>query len=149
MKGFTLTDLILSLFRDKKDWFAVESRTCFTKELCGAVVDEDFGFGIVLPNKYDLTISYGAEHSAVLKAKDGETILIGQTIFESLDAAQVYFEKLSRLCPYSNGYDKLNLWRIVARSRYGAVTLPPEKYSGKYGVLLRTYPEVGCHKPCV
>lgn len=149
MTGFGLSEIIFSLFREKNDWFVVETRRCFTKDLCGAVLAEDFGFGIVMSNTYDLLISYGTGDSAVLKARDGETIQIDQTIFESVEAAQMYFEKLSKLCSYSDSYEKLNLWRIVARSRFDAVTLPPEKYSRKSGVLLKTYPENGCHKPCI
>lgn len=149
MRTFTFTDLLLSLLRPKMDWFIVESRYCFAERLCQAAFDEDFGFGIVLPNKYGLTIRYTTGNSATLRDKDGETILIGQTVFESFEAAQVHFQNLSRLYASGDDYQKVYLWRLVAKSRYGAVTMPPEKYSVKDGVLLRTFPEVGWHKPAV
>ena len=117
MTFFSLSDLLQSFFITKRDWFVVEERYCFTKQLCDAAFSEDFGFGIVLPNRYELTIEYTDNNSARLTDKEGQTVLIRQTVFQHFEAAQVYFEKLVKLCSSGDPYEKLYMWRIVARSR--------------------------------
>mgnify|MGYP001608021589 FL=1 len=78
---------------------------------------------------------------AWLKQANGGEIRIHQYVFANLDAARMIFDELRDGGPFGEDFQKLYLWRIVARSRRQAFTLPPEKYSDKSGETLLQYPK--------
>ena len=91
---------------------------------------------------HNLTIESAHGDNATLTHKDGGKILIGQKVFIDLAAAKQYFEFIEKLFPYGNEEDGIHtvyLRRIVARSRKKAVTLPPETYNRKDGVILEKF----------
>jgi hypothetical protein len=72
----------------------------------------------------------------------GGKVTITQIAFEDLDAALLDVERFKRLLPFNAEYpfQKLYLWRVVARSRKGALVLPPSTYLAKDAHLLLEYP---------
>jgi hypothetical protein len=89
-----------------------------------------------------LTVESAYGGDATLAHKDGGKIVIGQKVFSDVAAAKEYFEFVRRLFPYGNEEDGIHTVysrRIVARSREKAVTLPPQPYYKKDGVVLEKF----------
>src|SRR5712692_5535568 len=141
--------LIVLMISRRQDWYVVELRSCDNAKLC------EFAFG---PDPYrhglgpKLKVA-GFEAEPVtsnfvqLNYKDGGSITINQVVFGHIDAAKTYMHVIDDAAKQesqSNAvrfrYQKVYLWRIVARTRYGAVTVPPSLYSDKDGVILSTLP---------
>jgi hypothetical protein len=96
-----------------------------------------------------LSIHIKRANGSVLQHESGGQISISQTAFENLEVARLHFEGLKRLLPFRDDFpfQKLYLWRVVARSRTKALTLPPEQYSSKDGQVLSQHPEHLWFKP--
>lgn len=139
------------LLRPAKDWYVVEWRACTDDSLCSTAFPAPATFGFskssLIAHKLSIHITTG--NSSVLRQEAGGQISIAQTAFENLDAARLHFESLKRLLPFRDDFpfQKLYLWRIVARSRAKALTLPPEQYSSKDGQVLSQHPEHLWFKP--
>jgi hypothetical protein len=131
-----------------RDWYLVEWRDCSVEQLCTNAFSapENFGFGSSLLQAHNLSVVKSVPTGALLRHANGGEIGITQYVFEDLDAARLQFENLKRLLPAarqvtSRPYQKLYLWRVVARSRNRALTIPPDQYNLKQGEVLLRYPE--------
>lgn len=154
MTEVLLVLLIASLWllrRPERDWYIVEWRACSEDSLCSTAFAAPAGFGFSKStlSAHKLVINLSRENGAVLRHESGGEISIDQTAFENLDAARLHFESLKRLFPFRNDFpfQKLYLWRVVARSRRNALTVPPSQYSSKDGQVLLQYPEQLWFKP--
>jgi hypothetical protein len=137
--------LLWLLLRPQRDWYVVEWRFCSDEKLCStafpAPATAGFDKGTCVAHGLGLSAHYRKSDQAYafLKHVNGGEIRIHQYVFENLDAARMRFDELRG--PFGDDFQKLYLWRIVARSRRKAVTLPPEKYSDKGGETLLQYPK--------
>jgi hypothetical protein len=137
-----LVALILSLWWllcPARDWYLVEWRSCSDEKLCSTSFPSpaSYGFSMSVSN---LVVSSTGKDSAMLTHKDGGTISINQVVFQSIDAATQYFERIKALLEFNNAYQKIYLWRTAARWRSKAFVLPPRNYKDVDGVVLMSFP---------
>jgi hypothetical protein len=140
----------------KRDWYVVELRSADDAKLC------DFAFGAD-PYRHGLGPKLkveGFEREAItsnfvqLNHKDGGSVTLNQVVLADLEAAKIYalaIDAEARHAAQSDGvrfrYQRTYVWRIVARARSSAVTLPPSLYSDKDGIVLWTLPGESWHGP--
>ena len=135
--------LLWLLLRPKRDWYVVEWRFCSDETLCSTAFSAPAtpGFYKDLCAANNLIVASRSNDFARLRHVNGGEIRIHQTVYSNLNAAHMHFDKLRALGPFGEDSQKLYLWRIVARSRRKAITLPPEKYSDKDGQTLLEFPD--------
>ena len=147
-----LIALLLWFFlRPEKDWYVVEWRFCTDEALCHIafpVTASGFDKGSLAA--HNLWITYRGRDQGRVKVKEanGGEIRIHQYVFASLDAARIHFDRLRDGSPFGEDFQKLYLYRIVARSRRKAITLPPEMYDAKSGEILLQHPQFMWTNPC-
>lgn len=148
MTEFLLAIIILLVWRyvrKKKEWYVVEWRRCSDKNICDVAFSSPvFGYDKVSLDAHNLHIERASHDGANLRHAAGGEIRISQEAFGDIDAAHMYFDQIKHLFEASDSdvpYQKLYLWRIVARSREKALTVPPEKYASKDGRVLLECPE--------
>lgn len=137
--------LLWLLLRPKRDWYVVDHQIRYGKT---SPSSPDGDFSKLHLSAHGLTIEKAFGSNAALSHKDGGKIVISQEVFSDLAAARQDFEYIKKLFPYGNeedGSHKVYLRRIVARSREKAITLPPEQYYRKDGVVLEKF--VSAWKP--
>jgi len=130
------------LLRPRRDWYVAEWRTCSDEKLCSMAFSAPPGFGFDEDHlsAYKLTLGRKGPRGVTISHKDGGEIGITQTAFDDLGAALQYFEKMKELFPVVDGFHKVYVWRIVARSRRKAIVLPPATYISGEGEVLQAYP---------
>ena len=132
------------LLRPHRDWYLVEWRFCTEESLCSTAfpAPPTSGFDKATCAAHKLAVTARLNHRngalAFLKSERGGEIRIHQFVFTDLDAARMMFDDLNK--PFGRDFQKVYLFRVVARSRKEAVTLPPEKYSAKDGQQLLAHP---------
>ena len=146
MIEFLLLVLIVVVWqssRRKKDWYVVEWRACSDRLLASHVLSEPpMALDKSMLSAHGLSLNLSSLDGAIVRREAGGECAISQVVFEDHDAALMYIEQLKGIIPDTpRQFQKLYLWRIVARSRRAALTLPPEQYSAKDGEVLIRHPE--------
>lgn len=146
--------LIVSLWlllRPMREWYIVEWRACSEDSLCSTVFQAPAaGFDKLGLRAHNFVVHSSTANVAVLRHETGAEVIIEQKVFENLEAAKLHFESLKNLLPVGADlpqFRKLYLWRVLARSRHRAITLPPKDYSSKEGQVLLQHPEHFWFKP--
>lgn len=128
------------LLRPKRDWYIVENRLCSDQKLSQVAfgVGGCGGFDDTSARAHGMTIKKLSAGAVALNHADGGEIVIGQTAFENIQAAILFFET-EKLKIKTAPYRKIYLIRVVARSRSNILTLPPQVIWGKHGAILMSY----------
>lgn len=128
------TILIILLWftcRTKRDWYIVEWRSCSNRELALDFLGKGrFTFDRSRIKLNSLTIHQNGKQWTILRYKDGNEISVSQDVFENLDAARLYFERLKQLHSQMQDrpFHKFYLLKVIAFSRGKALNVPPERY---------------------
>jgi len=129
--------LLFWLLRPKRDWYIVEVRHCSDHKLCQDAFSVA-GFDNTAAMVSGLTIENRSSASVVLKHTDGGEIVFGQTVFDNIHAAVLFFDTqktMLRTAPFR----KIYLVRVVARLRRSVITLPPQTIWDKQGAILMSH----------
>ncbi len=127
-----------------RDWYVVEWRTCSDGTLAPDVFSSPpRAFDKPTMRAYKVAVETTWRDAITLRQQGGGKCTITQIAFEELDAALLDVERFKRLLPFNAEYpfQKLYLWRVVARSRRNALVLPPRTYLAKDAHLLLEYPQ--------
>lgn len=108
----------------RRDWYVVEWRICEEKSLCqdvfGAPQSYDLSTEMLRRNRLKLTnVGSGG---ATLTHESGAQAVIVRRVFRDLAAAQMLFQRYKILRSTRDDYQKIYIWRVVAKSRYRATT---------------------------
>ena len=128
------------LLRPKRDWFIVEVRYCSDQKLCEDAFSVG-GFDNTAAKAHGLTIENHSVASVVLKHTDGGEIVFGQTVFDNIHAAMLFFET-SKTMVRTVRFRKIYLVRVVARLRRSVKTLPPQTIWDKQGAILMSHQDL-------
>lgn len=122
--------LLWLILRKKKDWYVVEWRFCSDKELASSF--------LCVPRRtitkssmeaHKLARIMCSHHGVRFQDEKGDELQVERTVFESLDAALLSFERSKTRLGYMADmpFQKLYLQRVVEPSRAKALDLPPSK----------------------
>ena len=127
-----------------RDWYVLEWRTCSDTTLTSDVFSTPpRSFDKPAMRTYRVSVETTWRDAITLRHQNGGKFTITQIAFEELDAALLDLERFKRHLPFNAEYpfQKLYLWRVVARSRRGALVLPPSSYLARDAHLLLEYPQ--------
>lgn len=127
-----------------KDRYVLEWRTCSDATLAPDVFSTP-------PRSFDkramktsrVSVETTWRDAITLRHQNGGRFTITQIAFEDLDAALLGIERFKRHLSFNTEYpyQKLYVWRVVARTRRAALVLPPSSYLAKDAHLLLEYPQ--------